>query len=198
MTNAGDRELHLTPEQTAGYLDGVLTAEERATTEAHLAACVECRDEVVALRPLGSGQSSRRSFVRAGLALGAAAAAAVVLLVQPGRISSPEPPLHRDPSQGAVTLVVPIAPAGPVSPPVRLAWSPLDLAKRYRVLVFDAEGTTLYRVEAGDTVLPLPDSLPFSPGQAYFWKVEADTGLDRWVSSNLVEFSVGAARKARP
>ena len=81
---------------------------------------------------------------------------------------------------------------------MRLAWSPLDLAKRYRVLVFDAEGTTLYRVEAGDTVLPLPDSLPFSPGQAYFWKVEADTGLDRWVSSNLVEFSVGAARKARP
>jgi anti-sigma factor RsiW len=198
VTNAGDRELHLTPEQTAGYLHSVLTAVERATVEAHLAACVECRDEVVALRPLVSAQRSRRRILRAGIALGAAAAAAVVLLVQPGRVSSPEPAQHRDLSQGMEMALAPITPAGPGSRPVTLAWSSLDQAKRYRVLVFDAEGTILYRAEAGDSVLPLPDSLRLSPGQPYFWKVEADTGWDRWVSSRLVEFSVGTIGKVEP
>jgi hypothetical protein len=81
---------------------------------------------------------------------------------------------------------------------VTLAWSSLDQAKRYRVLVFDAEGTILYRAEADDSVLPLPDSLRLSPGQPYFWKVEADTGWDRWVSSRLVEFSVGTIGKVEP
>lgn len=198
MTDAGERELHLTPEQTARYLDRVLTEEERAMVEAHLAVCFECRDEVVVLRNLISVRSPRRRILRVGLALGAAAAAVVVLLVQPGRVSSPGPSPHRDPSQGAATVLVPRTPAGPASRPVMLAWSPLDQAKRYRVLVFDAEGTILYRAEAADTVLPLPDSLPLSPGQAYFWKVEADTGWDRWVSSKLVEFSVGTAEKAEP
>jgi hypothetical protein len=199
VTNAGDRELHLTPEQTARYLDGVLTAEERVTVEEHLATCVECRDEVVALRPLVSAPSSRRRILRAGLALGSAAAAVVVLLVQPGQVPNPEPSQqHRDPSQGAATVLVPRTPSGPGSRPLMLVWSPLDLAKRYRVLVFDAEGTILYRVEATDSALRLPDSVRLSPGQSYFWKVEADTGFDRWVSSKLIEFSVGTAQKVDP
>ena len=198
MTNAGDPELHLTPEQTASYLDRVLTAEERATVEAHLATCVECRDEVATLRPLVSAQSSRGRLLRAGIALGTAAAAVVVFLVQPGPVSSPEPSQHRDPPQGSQTVLVPVTPAGLGSRPVMLAWSPLDLAKRYRVFVFDGEGTILYRVEATDSVVPLPDSLRLSPGQPYFWKVEADTGLDRWVSSKLVEFSLETTEKVDP
>ncbi len=198
MTDARERDPHLTPEQTAGYLDRVLTEEQRATIEAHLAGCLECRDEVVALQPLVSVQSPRRKILRAGIALGAAAAAVVVFLIQPGPVPSPQPSQHRDPSQGAVTVIVARTPVGPVSQPVTLAWSSLDQVKRYRVLVFDAEGTILYRAEATDSVLALPDSLPLSPGQAYFWKVEADTGWDRWLSSKLVEFSVGAAGKVEP
>jgi hypothetical protein len=198
VTDAGERDLHLTPEQTAGYLDRVLTDEERARVEAHLAACFECRDEVVALRNLVSVRSPRRRILQTGIALGAAAAAVVVLVVNPGRVSMPEPSPHRDPSQGVATVIVARTPAGPGSRPVTLAWSPLDQAKRYRVLIFDAEGSILYRAETDDSVLPLPDSLPLSPRQAYFWKVEADTGWDRWVSSRLVEFSVGTTEKAEP
>jgi hypothetical protein len=43
----------------------------------------------------------------------------------------------------------------------------------------------------------VPDSVTLLPGQAYYWKVEADTGWDRWVSSRLVEFSVGTEKAKR-
>lgn len=197
MTKSGDSDLHLTPEQSAGYLDGVLTAGERATVEAHLASCLECRDEVIAIQPLVRSHSPRHLILRATIAVGAAAAA-VVLLVQPGPVPGPRPSPHRDPPQDASTVVVPRAPLGPTSRPLTVAWSPLNHAKRYRVLVFDAEGTILYRAEATDSALALPDSLGLSPSQSYFWKVEADTGWDRWVSSRLVEFSVGRTGEVDP
>jgi anti-sigma factor RsiW len=198
VTAAGKHDPHLTPEQTAGYLDEVLTDQERAVVEAHMATCYECRDEVVALRPVVKARSPRRWLLRIGIPVGAAAAAALVLLIQPGLVSRPEPSLHRDPPQDVAPGPVPRTPAGLGSRPLLLAWSPLDEASRYRVLVFNAEGSILFRAEVGDSVLGLPDSVVLSPGQPYFWKVEADKGWDRWVSSRLVEFSVRTAGQAEP
>ena len=198
MTGAEPSDMHLTPEQTAGYLDGVLTTDERAVVEAHLDTCFECRDEVVALRPVIRARNPRRWLLPTTVTAGAAAAAALVLLVQSGRLSGPEPSLHRDPWQEATPVLVPKAPAGMGVRPALLAWSPLPQASKYRVHIFDAEGTILFQTEAADSLVKLPDSIGFSPGQPYFWKVEADTGWDRWVSSDLVEFSIKTPPREEP
>jgi hypothetical protein len=189
-------EGHLTPEQTAGYLDRTLGPAERAEIEAHLAACLECRDEVVALQPLVSPRVPRKA-VGVGVGLAAAAAAAVILIVHPTPESGRDSSAHRDLPQAADAVIAPRTPAGAVTQPVVVTWSALDNARRYRVMVFDAEGMVLYRVDGADTAVPLPDSLRLSPGQTYFWKVEADTGWDRWVSSTLVEFRVSKGRPPR-
>ena len=196
MTDAGESTSHLTPEQTAGYLDRVLTREDRALVEAHLATCADCRDEVVALRPFTEVNSTRRRLWTAGLALGAAAAA-VILVVVPSS-SGPEPSLHRDSAVDSAPVVQPRVPEGPGPRPGVLAWSRLAQASRYRATVFDEEGSILFRAEVPDSMLQLPDSLRLVPGKPYFWKVEADIGWDRWVSSRLVEFTVASTQPAEP
>ena len=191
----GDPDQHLTPEQTAAYLDGVLAPEARARVEAHLEACSECRSEVVALRPLVASQETRRKLLRAGLVLGTAAAASMALLVYPGLVTNTAVSPHRDPAGPPAPRLEARAPTGVVPRPVMLVWAPLDKATRYRGQVFDAEGSILYRTETEDSILPLPDSLPLAAGRTYFWKVEADTGWDSWVSSRLVEFTVENSRQ---
>ena len=196
--DAADSDLHLTAEQTAAYLDRVLPPGERATVDAHLAACSDCRDEVAALTPLLRPRSSRRTLLRTTLVVGAAAAASLVLLVYPESVTKPAVSPHRDPAGVPAPTLEAKAPTGSVTRPVRLAWAPLAQAVRYRGLVFDAEGSILYRAETEDSVLPLPDSLPLAVGQPYFWKVEADLGLDRWVSSRLIEFTLEHAKQDNP
>jgi hypothetical protein len=197
VTDAAESTPHLTPEQTAGYLDRVLTGGERAVVEAHLATCIDCRDEVIALRPLLEVKRRGRRLW-GSVALGAAAAAAVILLVLPGGISGPEPSQHRDPALDMAPAVKPRVPEGPGLRPALLAWSPVAQASRYRATVFDGEGSILFRAEATDSMLQLPDSLRLAPGKPYFWKVEADLGWDQWVSSRLVEFTVSATQPAEP
>jgi hypothetical protein len=196
--HAEDPDLHLTPGQTAAYLDRVLTPEERARVEAHLEACSECRSELVALRPLVASLNTRRNLLRVSLLLGTAAAASVALLVYPGVVTNTAVSPHRDPVGLPAPTLKARAPAGAVSRPATLAWAPLDRATRYRGQVFDAEGSILYRAETEDSVLLLPDSLPLAAGRTYFWKVEADTGWDSWVSSRLVEFNVANSRQDNP
>jgi anti-sigma factor RsiW len=43
------RNDHLTTEELAAYVDGVVGAEERRHLEAHLIGCRQCLDDVVAL-----------------------------------------------------------------------------------------------------------------------------------------------------
>jgi anti-sigma factor RsiW len=43
------RNDHLTTEELAAYVDGVVGAEERRRLEAHLIGCRQCLDDVVAL-----------------------------------------------------------------------------------------------------------------------------------------------------
>jgi hypothetical protein len=194
----GDPDLHLTPEQTAAYIDRVLPGAEVASVEAHLAACSECRDEVIALRPLARAGSTRRKLLRVGLVAGAAAAASLMLLVGPDRVTNSAVSPHRDPASPSAPTIETRTPAGSVSRPVTLTWAQIGKAMRYRGLIFDAEGSILYRAETEDSLLRVPDSVPLAAGRPYFWKVEADLGWDSWVSSRLVEFTVEPAGRGNP
>ena len=92
------------------------------------------------------------------------------------------------------TTVAPslIAPLGAMAADT-FRWTSVPRADRYRLTVFDREGRTVWEVEGTDTAVARPDPLPRQRGTAYLWKVEARTGWDRWVASELVEFSAAPA-----
>ena len=63
-------------------------------------------------------------------------------------------------------------------------------ADMYRVTVWDRSGTVVWDGETRDTVLPLPPALTRVDRGAWLWVVDARTGWDRWVSSELHEFTI--------
>jgi hypothetical protein len=186
-TDAG----HPTDDDLAAYLDRRLEAPERDRLESHLSWCPDCRAQLTA----ASAVIRRRAAVRkrwATLAPLAAAAAAIVLLVV-----SPEgwpggggAPAHRDAPSTSATAPIPITPRGAVTATAALVWHRLERAERYRGTLFDASGVVIWRAETGDTVITLPDSVRLEPGATYLWRVDARVGIDRWVQSDMLQFTV--------
>lgn len=178
-------EDHLSPDLVAAYLDRALDQGERERVEMHLADCQACRAETVAVsRLLRVNPRSQR----AGW-LVAAAAAALLLFVGPRIGSLPPDATHRDPAtvQNEPKLV---APRGVVDHSTSFVWSSVAGADRYRLVVYDPDGSSRYRQETGDTVLTAPESVLTPREEPYFWKVEARTGWDRWLSSERSDFTV--------
>jgi hypothetical protein len=190
---------------------------ERAQLIAHLSACARCRDQVASVTrllraPAVAAQMRRRDVVAlgaahwrhvAGAGALAALAASLVLIVgirDRARVTSPsaspaEEPAHRE--QSVTTTVAPsaIAPIGAVAAADTFRWSSVPHADRYRLTLFDRDGTVVWETQASDTTTIRPTSLAFEPSAAYLWKVEARTGWDRWVESDLIEFSVAPNKR---
>jgi hypothetical protein len=187
----------------AALADGALDPAARARALPHLSACGRCRAAVASVaaalddpavaraaraveRPGG-----RRVLWRVGLPA-AVAAAAMLLIFRPQGDEAPGP--HRAPTITTVPAPAPLAPVGPVAAAPVLRWSPVDGADRYRVTLFDADGVVRYETELVQTSVVLPDSVELVSGRRYLWKVEARTGFDRWVGSELVEFVLAGTR----
>ena len=190
----------------ADFVDGRLAAESRAAAVAHLLACARCRSVVSAAGRLLADASvatempgaarfpAARPRRRWPLPLGVAAAAALVLLFWP-RGTDDRAPALREPTLTTTVAPLPITPRDAVIQVDRLVWSSVPRAERYRLRLYDAEGTVVWRVETADTAVTLPDSIALSPGITYFWRVEAETEWQRWASSDLVEFRLVAPRR---
>ena len=187
----------------AALAEGRLAEEERVEALAHVASCARCRGLVASVaRALADPRVSRE--VRAverrpgrlvgGWAAGiAAAAAAILLMVMPAQ--EREPPSHRAPPITAASAPEAVRPSGSVADASSLRWTPVAGADRYRVALFDAQGGVLFQTEVEGTVAVLPDSALPSPGETYWWQVEARVGFDRWVASDLIEFSVAGGTR---
>lgn len=189
----------------AALAEGSLDPESRARVLPHLARCGRCRSAVASLaRALADRAVSRE--VRAAeappsplgsrwwrpLAIPAAAAALFLLIAYPAGLFRNRPdPVHRAPVLANGTTPSALAPVGAVASARQLQWRSVAGADRYRVTLFDAGGRVLYEAEPLDTVAALPDSLHLTPGRRYLWRVEARVGFDRWVASDLIEFSLG-------
>jgi hypothetical protein len=192
--DGGVVERHITEGEVALYVDA--EHGRSAEIQTHLAVCVECRTEVADVgRLVRTLPDVRRSWVRrrVWLPVAAAAAAAVVLLFRP----TPSPVEHRE---GAVTTImapVPLTPAGFAASTAALVWSSVPLAHAYHARVFDEHGTVLWQRETTDTIVAIPASVALRPGARYYWNVEARTGFDRGVTSELTEFTVRRARRSR-
>jgi hypothetical protein len=187
--------------QIADFVEGRLAPEARAQAVTHLLACPRCRALVRATSSLASGaavtvQAPMRTWRRWILPLGAAAAAAVLVLMFLPRHGAYAPtPNVDEPGFIRTDAPVPIAPRATVALVDRLVWSSVPHAERYRLRLYDAKGSVLWRLETTDTVGLLPSSVVLAPGVSYFWRVEAQTESRRWSASDSVEFRV--ARRSR-
>lgn len=198
----------LDPDDLAACAAGSLPPERRPAALGHLAECRDCRLAMASLaRALESpavrealaslpGRHATRDRGRFRIALPVAAAAAAVLFVALWAGGVPAPgPAHRAPAITAADNPEPISPLGATRQVDALRWSAVPGVDRYRVTLFDAVGQMLFEAELQDTLILLPDTIGLLPGRAYFWKVEARTGWDRWSASPLLEFSVDQGRE---
>jgi hypothetical protein len=191
----------------AALAEGSLDAAARTAVMPHLAACVRCRHLVATVAAALSDRDVARAILAAesgarprwrvpfgGRTAAGVAAAAILLL-----LTWPAPPEDVSPHRASPITAAPapdaVAPLGAVAGARALRWTAVPGSDRYRVTLFDAEGNVLYGVELAHTVVALPDSVLPAPGGTYWWTVEARLGFDRWVASDLFEFSVvGGAR----
>ncbi len=187
---------HLTGGEVAGYLEGALPPGDRSRVAAHLAACDECCRELIEVAQLLRTQPRLRT--RQGIwiaAAGVAAAAAVLLLVLP--LPPPqqtESPGYREPVVTATVGPVIMAPRGETTAARTMVWTAVPHVERYRLTLFDSTGTVVWESQVSDTSATLPTTIELRPSASYFWQVEAQTGWNRWVKSDLVEFSVTSPR----
>ena len=187
-------------EDTLGALaEGSLDEATRSAALPHLAGCAHCGAAVASLaRALADpglaaeieavASPPRRRWLAWSGAL--AAALALVLLVPLKTFWNKQPGPHRAPVVVSGALPASLAPAGDVAQVEALHWAPVSAANRYRVTLFAPSGRVLYEATPSDTFVVLPDSVALAPGIRYLWKVEARVGFDRWVSSDLVGFTL--------
>ena len=179
---------HLSPADVAAYVDGVLPPSERSRVEGHLADCDACRSELVAVARLLRPQRRRQWYVPIGIA----AAAALLLFVWPraAQKAPMSPPNYREPVVTTTVAPLIVAPRGATTAPRRLVWTSVPHADRYRMTLFDATGAVLWESQTSDTTAAIPATIALRPGASYFWQVAAQTGWNRWVTSDLIDFSL--------
>jgi hypothetical protein len=183
---------HPDAHEIAGYVDGALAAEARATIDAHLATCADCRSEVAEVSRILRTAPARRRVSRRVWIPAAAAAALALYWVAPRALREYGQPQHRDDVVTPTFAPRVIAPVGPVERVSGLIWSSVPGGDRYRVRLFDADGTVLWERELTDTAAAIPDSIVLRPREPYYWRVEAHSGFDRRAESELAEFRIGA------
>lgn len=186
--SAEDRSvMHPDALELSAYLDGALAGADRARVEAHLSGCAECRREVAAVAGV-LRTAPRRVTIPWGLATAAILALLLVpSLDLPQRLRQ-QP--YREPAVTTTAAPVAIEPRGAVDSARALVWSAVPHASRYRLALLDSAGTVVWRLETTDTIAALPDTVRLRAGASYFWKVDAETGFDRWVGSELVDFTI--------
>jgi hypothetical protein len=184
----------------ADFVEGRLTPQSRAPLVAHLLICARCRALVKAISDLAAhevmpvGQGHRRRL-RWTLPVGLAAAAVLMLLLLPRGHDDSTPGL-REPALTSTIAPTPITPApgASVARPDSLVWSSVPKAEKYRVRLYDSEGSVVWTLETHDTTAALPNSLRLQPRVEYFWRVEAQAEWMRWAASDLVSFRINPRR----
>lgn len=180
---------HLDPAIIAAYVERIISGDERARVDTHLAECAECRREVVAVSDLVR-RIRKPAWRSPRVIIPLAAAAGLLFALSPWPGSRDVEPAHREPAVIASQPPMVRAPMGPVAEAPSVIWSEVRGANRYRVTLYDSTGRVLWEAATTDTVVALPASLALQHDARYFWRVHARTGFDRWTESNLVEFRI--------
>lgn len=182
---------HLEADDLASFVDGKLSPVSQSRVEAHLATCDECRAEVIAVSRLMRARASRRRFYLPAIA---AVAAALILFVvaRPASVGTTPSNIDREPVITAVVAPTVVAPRGAVTGAPQLVWTSVPHADLYRITLFDDAGGSVWESQTRDTSAALPGSIKLRSRASYYWRIEAQTGWNRWVASDLIEFSIAA------
>jgi hypothetical protein len=196
------------------YLAGKLSEAETEAFEAHYLTCSRCQTELrlgagirellpevreAPLAPEISGDRKTGHWFRRNARIGAVAAAVAavligVILVEPaGR----EPLPHREGVPETAAAPGADAPRGEVAAVREFRWTAVPGADLYRVTLYTDAGDVLWQAETPASILAPPDTLGLAPGIIYLWQVDARVGWDRWVSSELVRFSIADPGEGR-
>jgi len=175
----------------AAYLNGRLSASDRATLESHLAECRICRQQATsARRLLATYRGRRKPFWIAPLAAAAVLAFVAVALPREAGVPGSEV-LRGGQHEGAPTLRI-ISPAsgdtvGPGA--VRFAWHSHPGQPLFRLTLADGSGRELWSTETRDTALALPARVSLDPGRTYFWYVDAVGADGRSLTTRTQRFA---------
>lgn len=197
----------------AALVDGA-DPEMTGAAIAHLASCGRCRAQLVAvtrvmqdrsvaaemqrLEPPASqrhGSRAARLVLAGGLA--AAALAGVMLWPQISRRTlegGGDTVILREP---AITTTAAPRILGPLEKATvldSLRWTSVPRADLYRITVWDRDGTVVWEGETRDTFYALPGPVGRTRDIPLLWTVKARTGWNRWVASDLGEFTVRESR----
>jgi anti-sigma factor RsiW len=180
---------HLTDSEMAGYLDHDLSDEERRRVVQHLDTCDVCRAEVVATSRLLAEDMNpaeapaplvpaarRRWRARGAVGLATAAALAAILLVRPEGVPRGQgaPELERFTTEGVDRLAV-VAPSdeGAVRrDDLRFIWADRGTGS-YRITITAEDGRPVWSQALADTTVVPPPTLDLTPGERFFWYVDA-------------------------
>ena len=199
----------LDEESIAAFAEGTISSSDRAIAVAHLATCSDCCEEVASVARLLEAPEVKRAIetipgmrgsrhwgrlISGTLVVGALAAGLVFMLVPTS--SKFTQPRYREESVTGAAAPSLVAPLGVVSALDSFRWTSVPRADRYRVTVFDRDGSVIGETETRDTVVTLTDFVQRAPDDSILWRVEAHVGWeDRWVTSDLAMLTV--RRKAR-
>ncbi len=196
----------------AGVLDGVASAMLDQWAVSHLAACARCRAQLAGATRLlreplvtvelerlaasGPRPSRRRTHLAIAGGLAAAALAGVLLWPEAARLTGPDsvPDVNAYRERTLTTTAAPriLGPFTNATPADSLRWSSIPGADLYRITFWRRDGVVAWVGEIRDTVLALPAELTQTGEEHLLWDVRARTGWDRWVVSDLVEFTLSA------
>jgi Putative zinc-finger len=179
---------HLSPEALAGYLDRDLPDEEQRRVELHLASCMECREELAEVRGLQLSRSRRWFLV---LVPAVAAAAALLVIVLPRQGTAPSDVRARPDTDLPLEIVSPASSDVVASSPVTFTWRSAEPGASYTFTLQAADGRVVWSSTTADTVAVVPDSVALSPGQTWFWMVDAVLADGRSRSTGLQRLSTG-------
>jgi hypothetical protein len=180
--------------EIASYLDRGMATADRERVEDHMVDCAECRENVAEAEQLIRKLGRPRYLARfAGLAA-IAAAALVVLVLQPTRQTQPLDRVTRDAPAAAPLAAYEPAETVPQQPP-RFVWAAARGATTYRISITEADGTTVWSTTVSDTTAALPASVILQPHVKYVWFVDATLPDGSAQSTGLRELIVADTRK---
>ena len=166
-------------EKLAAFLDGRLSPEERSNIEAFLAEHPQARSEMIAAARLvedveRTERVAARRWRTCGVLAGVAAAAALAVVLVPGRnaVTEPTERVATLEDGGRITLLSPSDSRAVDARGLEFRWSSPDSAT-FRITVADDAGRTIWTALTTESRITLPDSVELADRRRFFWYVDA-------------------------
>jgi len=195
-TNPPMEKKGISPTELAAFLDGHLHGDELARVQSYLADNHEARQELIkASRMISTAPASadRRVWRWVVPGVGLAAAAALLIAIQPKSTSRPErlSAERRAPVEQSdrIELVSPANGQQLTEGAASFSWRRYDGAS-YRLVISDATGRILYEGTTSDTLVSIsPSKLRGASGKLY-WTIDALAENGSSLTSGVSEFEI--------